>query len=164
MRDVQTQPLCFLTADEMAAIGLEALGYASWHALWEGYTIAGAVRNPYARAASTFDALLTRRPVRRPVQCCQLVYIAVNLFTLLSTCQTMSDYQRSGALPHLFFVAALSPGAHTHRQSPPWGVGATVLCSAHLCRFLAEVHRAGRAGRYLVPLLATPSHAQVQSA
>lgn len=62
---MQDKPFCFLNNKEMGELGLEELGYESWQALWQDYTIFALVRNPYDRAGSSFDYILGRHKVRK---------------------------------------------------------------------------------------------------
>ena len=65
---LQNEPFCYLDNRQMQDIGLENLGYESWDALWQDYTVFTMVRNPYDRAGSSYDYLLKRRKVRSRCQ------------------------------------------------------------------------------------------------
>ena len=47
----------------MTKAGPEAFGFQSFDELWEAYTVFALVRNPYQRAASSYDYILDRRKV-----------------------------------------------------------------------------------------------------
>jgi hypothetical protein len=67
----------------MIRTGANALGYQDFHALWMDYTVFTLVRNPYDRAGSSYDYLLSRRTVVRcscnPLLHCQQVGLGVDL-------------------------------------------------------------------------------------
>jgi hypothetical protein len=48
-------------ASDLATFGVQALGYNTMEELWMDYTVFALVRNPYERAGSSFDYLLSRR-------------------------------------------------------------------------------------------------------
>jgi hypothetical protein len=48
-------------ASDMAKFGVEALGYNTMEEMWMNYTVFALVRNPYDRAGSSYDYVLSRR-------------------------------------------------------------------------------------------------------
>lgn len=60
----QKRPHCLWQSAELARAGHAALGFDSWEALWRNYTVFTAARNPFTRAASSYDYIYARHEVR----------------------------------------------------------------------------------------------------
>lgn len=81
---VQIGPPCLWRNSDMVRVGgARAFGYGSWAELWRDYLVFAPVRNPYERAASSYDYIRSlRTKVRillitwfRACHCCEILYI-----------------------------------------------------------------------------------------
>ena len=60
---LQKQGHCFWWKDRLLGDGPEALGYPTWDSLWQDYTVFAVVRNPFDRAASSYQYIYAERQV-----------------------------------------------------------------------------------------------------
>ena len=68
--DVQEAGHCFFWGHRFFSRDTKKMGYSSWEALWKDYTVFGLARNPYDRAASSYEYMYSERRVRSTVFVC----------------------------------------------------------------------------------------------
>jgi hypothetical protein len=60
---VQARPWCAWHTNEIVRAGPEAFGYSTFEEMWKDFFVFAAVRNPYTRAASSYDYIYGRHEV-----------------------------------------------------------------------------------------------------
>lgn len=61
---MHSRPACMWHTNEIVRAGPAAFGYTSFEAMWADYFVFTTVRNPYTRAASSYDYIYARHEVR----------------------------------------------------------------------------------------------------